>query len=106
MKITWAVAGALSGAERTRYDNLDKHFGIELPALMGTCSSIFIAQPLQFILIFFYQLKTALFLMFDFPEKYCMVVLLYQEFLNRERAKLNHQPFDLQSNALPLSYAA
>ena len=37
--------------------------------------------------------------MFDFPEK-IVVVLLYQKFLNRERAELNHRPLDLQSNAL------
>ena len=44
--------------------------------------------------------------MFDFAEKVLRtVVLLYQEFLERERAELNHRPLDLQSNALPLSYA-
>ena len=42
--------------------------------------------------------------MFDFPEK-TLVLLFYQQFLNRERAELNHRPLDPQSNALPLSYA-
>ena len=71
---------------------------------MTICSSAFIGQPLDFIIIFFYPLKTALFFMFDFPEK-TLVLLFYQQFLNRERAELNHRPLDPQSNALPLSYA-
>ena len=42
--------------------------------------------------------------MFDFLEK-ILVVLLYEQFSKRERAELNHRPLDLQSNALPMSYA-
>ena len=42
--------------------------------------------------------------MFDYLEK-ILVVLLYQEFLNKGRAELNHRPLDLQSNALPRIYA-
>ena len=72
---------------------------------MATCSSKFISQPLH---IYnnksFYQSITALFFTFDFPEK-ILVVLLYQQFSKRERAESNHRPLDLQSNALPLSYA-
>ena len=44
--------------------------------------------------------------MFDFLEKIPVVSLEDQHFLTRERGELNHRPLDLQSNALPLSYAA
>ena len=36
---------------------------------MANSSSAFVAQPLEFIIIFFNPLKTALFFIFDFSEK-------------------------------------
>ena len=43
--------------------------------------------------------------MFDFPEK-IMVVLLYQQFLNRERAELNHRTTDLSTCSRMLCHLA
>ena len=51
---------ALRGAERAIYDSLVNYIAILLPLLMATCSSPFIAQNVEFIIIFSLPIKNCL----------------------------------------------